>query len=92
MTDYESEWWRRLRPQAAKVARQASWIIADDGAADADDDNIDAFAVADDNDYVYPECEDEKDRKPDDHCVQQARGLLHLFHFIQQKIYPHHSA
>ena len=26
----------------------------------------------------YPECKDEKDRKPDDHGVQQAGRLLHL--------------
>ena len=59
-------------------------IIADDGEADtvADDDGADD---ADDDDkeegsdgVVYPECKDEKDRKPHDHCVQQARRLLHL--------------
>ena len=27
---------------------------------------------------VYPEREDEKNREPDDHGVQKARGLLHL--------------
>ena len=26
----------------------------------------------------YPECEDEKNREPDDHGVQKARGLFHL--------------
>ena len=90
MTDYESEWWRRLQPQAAKAARQASWIIAGDDEADTDADAYDADA--NDNEVVYPQRKDEKDRKPDDHCVQQARGLLHLFHFIQQKIYPLYSA
>ena len=28
--------------------------------------------------FGYPECKDEKDRKPDDHGVQQAGRLLHL--------------
>ena len=61
---------------------------ADDADADAYDDDADAYeayADADDTDAVYPESEDKKDRKPDDHCVQQARRLLHLFHFIQHK-------
>ena len=90
MIDCESEWWRRLRPPAAKAARQASLIIADDGEADADaaganDDDDDK--EEDGNAIGYPESEDEKDWKPDDHCVQQARRLLHLDHFIQQKLF-----
>ena len=94
MIDCESEWWRRLRPPAAKAARQASSIIADDGEADADaagadddddDDDDDDGEVGDE--AVYPECEDEKHWKPDDHCVQQAQRLLHLDRFIQQKLF-----